>query len=238
MSVTAKEPTRAEIQRRKKLRLEESREDERVRARVGADQAARLAWLLDFAHRPIEQIRSMDDKSLRQLDAEVREFARGFERSPSMVSPAWNDGIKDELCALVTFANSATYEFLRAGGVSFAPSVLQKPDDRPLGKRVDRVGSKIVGYYEGPRAQVFVMRCGEAFESEASRISRCASVGCGRVFVQRKRGRYCSGRCSLRERMRRYRKKLSKRDRYEIRHVRYVKDSDHVVRPQGPRRSK
>jgi hypothetical protein len=214
-----------------------------VRTLVGRDQAGRLAWLVDFAHRPLEQIRSMDDESLRLLNAEVRMFARGFDRAFSMVGPGPSDVIRDELSALATFANKAIYEFLRTGGVSFAPSAVQEPGDRALEKRVDRLGSKVVGYYEGPRAQVFVMRCSEAFEAEASRLAKCASVGCGRVFVQRKRGKYCSGRCSLRERMRRYRKKLTPKVRYEIRHAQYVKsvnrvDPSRVIRPRGPRSSK
>jgi hypothetical protein len=213
-------------------------EEERARARVGGDQASRLSWLLDFAHRPAEQIRSMDYMSLCLLNAEVREFAKGLGQAFGSPHPRQTDRVRDELCLLAEFANTSVYEFLRTGTVSFAPYSLQKPDEPAWEKRVERRGAKVVGYYAGPQRQMFVMQCSAAFEAEAARISKCASVGCGRVFVQRKRGLYCSGRCSLRERMRRYRKKLSKQDRYEIRHVRYVKDSEHVVRPQGPRRSK
>lgn len=215
-------------------------EEERARARVGGDQAARLAWLLDFAHRPFEQIRSMDYMSLYLLNAEVREFAKGLGQGFASPNPRPTDRVRDELCLLAKFANTAVYEFLRTGTVSFAPYSLQKPDEPALEKRVERHGSTVVGYYAGPQRQVFVMQCSAAFEAEASRLTKCASTGCGRVFVQRKRGQYCSGRCSLRERMRRYRKKLTKQDRYEIRHVQYVKSVDpkHIVRPQGPRRSK
>jgi hypothetical protein len=243
MSVTATGLGRAAIQQRKRLRLEETREDERVRERVGRDQAARLAWLLEFAHRSHGEIRSMDDESLRQLNAEVGEFVRGFDRALGVLSPAWNDGIRDELCVLATFANKAIYEFVRARGVSFAPSSLQKRGDAALEKRVDQVSGKMVAYYDGPRPQVFVMRCAEAFEAEARRIAKCASPGCGRVFVKRKRAEYCSGRCSLRERMRNYRKNLKPKVRYEIRHAQYVKsvnrvDPERVIRSRGPRRSK
>jgi hypothetical protein len=51
---------------------------------------------------------------------------------------------------------------------------------------------------------------------------------------------YCSSRCSQRERLRCYRKKLTTQERYQIRHRQYAKSlpKNRVVRPRGPRGEK
>ncbi len=248
MSVTAKGALTREqaaylARRASEVKMPTHEEEKSARARVGEDQAARLAWFLDFAHRPLDQIRSMDNESLRQLNAEVREFGKGLQEGSGSQTPRIGETIRNEICELATFANKSVYEFLSTDTVSFAPFWLEKPGERTLAIRVDRRGSKVIGSLSGSIPQMFVMKTSEVFLAEAWRLTKCASEGCGRVFVKRKRGEYCSGRCSLRERMRRYRKNLTPKDRYEIRNAQYVKsvarvDSKRVVRPQGPRRTK
>src|SRR5579875_112265 len=55
-----------------------------------------------------------------------------------------------------------------------------------------------------------------------ARLRACARPGCGRLFVKKKRGIYCSQRCSQAERNKRYYRSLAKKDRQASRHDRYV----------------
>jgi hypothetical protein len=54
-------------------------------------------------------------------------------------------------------------------------------------------------------------------------VKRCGRVGCDKLFVPAKRQAYCSERCSLLERTRRYRTSTPREEQSEARHQQYVR---------------
>jgi hypothetical protein len=198
---------------------------------VGADQVSRLGWLIEFSWRTPDQIRALSDSDLVNLDAEVATFARGKPRrgfGHAMRSPGWIGGMRDELCKLATFTKRKVADFM-TGEVVIRPSEFGRFAhcfNRSLGQ----------DWYEGDRGAIFAEELRLAIKAEGQRIQLCASAPCARPFVKRKRGEFCSSRCSRRERMRRYRKNLSPEDRYLDRHARYIKSvpRGHIVNPRGP----
>src|SRR5262249_45728641 len=54
-------------------------------------------------------------------------------------------------------------------------------------------------------------------------VKRCGRAGCSKPFVPTKRQAYCSKRCSLLERTRRYRTNTPREEQSEARHHRYVR---------------
>jgi hypothetical protein len=69
----------------------------------------------------------------------------------------------------------------------------------------------------------FLLCAADAVEAEGTRIRVCAQKDCGRMFARHRRARYCSSRCSQKERDFRFRRRLTKTARSERRH-RYYKN--------------
>jgi hypothetical protein len=79
-------------------------------------------------------------------------------------------------------------------------------------------------YYTGGLPSVFVMAVMDLLAAEGWRIAKCAWGSCGKLFVRRKRGAYCSRACSQKARTERYRdaqgaKWKEKRHAYYVRQV-------------------
>lgn len=208
-----------------------------VFSRFQEPPVGQLAWFVSFAQTSASAIDVLSEVELRRLNREVGEFIQGSGLTV-LTSPGWESGVRKEITALARFAAEAITGFLSVDGYSFRPSEFGR-----IIRHVQRFGpGMIASTDEGDRAAHFVMEGARVIEREGDRIAKCASTGCGMLFVKRKRAEYCSGRCSQRERQRHYRKGLSIRERYEIRHAQYVKDIDKadktkIVRPRGPRRS-
>jgi hypothetical protein len=203
---------------------------ERAYSKLGGSPVSRIVWLVNFAQVP--SIEGLSPAALLELDTEVSQFATGGEVKGPGSRPGSEAEIRMELSRLTRFAAEAINGFLTAEGYSFRPFEFGS-----MVRHVQRFGRKIVASSEGDRATHFVMEAARFIEREGNRITTCASVPCGRMFVKRKRALYCSARCSQRERIRRHRKKLTTQDRYLIRHTQYVKSlpKNRVVRPRGPR---
>jgi hypothetical protein len=66
------------------------------------------------------------------------------------------------------------------------------------------------------------MAAADLLSSEGRHITHCAGPKCGRLFVRRKRGAYCSRACSQKARTARYRAALGEQGWSEKRHAHYV----------------
>lgn len=87
-------------------------------------------------------------------------------------------------------------------------------------------------YYAGDSDLVLMLAVRELLASEGSRIAKCGGPGCEQLFVRRKRGSYCSKRCSQRARTLRYYEKHAPDERSNKRHDWYV---EKVRREKGLR---
>jgi hypothetical protein len=156
--------------------------------------------------------------------------------------PGWGSEIRREASKLARFAEQAIAGVLSPNGYTFRPAEFGGLVRRVQRFPVPNGPALILAIDVGDLPAHFVMEIAEVIEREGNRIAKCISESCGRLFVRRKRGLYCSLRCSRRERQRQYRKNLTVRERYEIRRTQYVKavdrvDKNKVIRPRGPRGS-
>jgi hypothetical protein len=86
-------------------------------------------------------------------------------------------------------------------------------------------GSVAVSFEGQDLADLLLWSVRDLVQTAGARLTTCAREGCGRWFLRRKRGAYCSGRCSQKVRNDRVRDRLSedaraarnqrRRERYE-----------------------
>jgi len=76
--------------------------------------------------------------------------------------------------------------------------------------------------YSGDMRGILIMAALDALVVESHRLAKCQRPGCERLFVRRKRGSYCSKRCSQRARTLRYLSSISAEKQREQRHAHYV----------------
>lgn len=207
---------------------------------VGDDPVSRLTWLVNFAQLKPEDLPKSDPHEMENLD-DVKEFTQGpFSTRSDKSSVAlghsltwpWQHQPGGWRKALAVFAVGKLKEFVQ-GGTSIRPADLGNFEIR-----LDRIGQRTAAYYEGDGPAAFAMELARVLAAEGQRIHTCASRPCGHLFVQRKRGKFCSARCSHRERQRLWRNKLPPEERYKERFARYVKSAAHEVSPRGPRKPK
>jgi hypothetical protein len=204
---------------------------------------SQLEWLLAFAERPSSTIETLNDVELAKLSAEVCAFTEVSDRKPRLqfTIPGSRPEISTEVSKLARYAEQAVAGVLSPSGYLFAPAEFGR-----LARHLQRTPRPkqpkfILARDIGDLSAHFVMETANIIEREGDRIEKCISESCGRLFVKRKRGLYCSPRCSRRERQRSYRKGLTSKERYEIRYAQYVKtvnrqDKTKVIRQRGPRR--
>jgi hypothetical protein len=85
-------------------------------------------------------------------------------------------------------------------------------------------------YYFGDFKPVFLIAASDLLSQEGRRVANCAKPGCSRVFVRRKRGLYCSGACSQKERTATLRRTLGEEKWSKMRHEQYRRQ---VAREKG-----
>jgi hypothetical protein len=79
-------------------------------------------------------------------------------------------------------------------------------------------------YYTSDDLQAaFLLYAADAIEAEGTRIRVCAQKACGRRFARHRRAKYCSSKCSQKERDARFRKRFTKTERSERRQSYYKK---------------
>lgn len=188
--------------------------------RVGTDDRKRLSWLLEFVYLTPEKIAQLSATERTQLRFDLAYFAnlRGLSRLPPLEE-------------IVIFASE-----IRNGIEHLTPMshwTIKLPRDsiveRTIEPRPKRRGghTMLVGYqsfYTSDDFRTsFLLNAADAIEAEGTRIRVCAQKDCGRRFARHRRARYCSARCSQKERDFRFRKRLTKTARSKRRH-RYYKN--------------
>jgi hypothetical protein len=161
----------------------------------------RLGWLLDFAERTITPSMSKDE--LTSLQDQVLAFCLAHAGPHFQSSDVRKFTIKD-------LADLQTH--LRQGVNWLSKNTLQNWYLPKVQRRIikdPQTGSGRLVLWGSPQT-VFVHFAAELITAEGMRIERCARPRCNRLFVRRKRGRYCSKRCSQYARTKRYREKRAK----------------------------
>jgi CGNR zinc finger len=185
--------------------------------RVGKTWIEELQWLADFAQKTPDQLTHelSDPESL--LVYEVGWFSRMVSIAFTKMDRAWivdaAGSLERELRSLLERGHA----IFHATEVTF---VLNRRTDESW-KRSGRA-SKLEAFHraENPVTR-FLLSAYRLLELEGVRLRLCAVPDCRRIFVRKKRGIFCSKKCSRREQTRRYRErhpehaKIRQRQYYE-----------------------
>jgi hypothetical protein len=154
----------------------------RALAKVGSSDVARLAWLLDLLNRPPETLATLSDQEFESVENEVALFC---EPLGSIAGGKSGRLTVDSLMAL----NGAILVIVEAllDGTTGELQI-------PTVTLAMIPGSGCL--YMGTPDALFRLAAAKLLEAEGHRIRRCARPGCGKLFAHRKRGLYCSRRCS------------------------------------------
>jgi hypothetical protein len=162
----------------------------RACARVGRDDLARLAWLLDLLNHPTEGFAVISEQDRADLEAEIVAFCEpvgsvvGGQTSQLSIRAAQKliSDIREGLLAMLQGASfdleipKVTMLITRASGCS----------------------------YMGGTDALLCLAIAKLLEVERQRIKVCARPGCGKMFVRRKRALYCGKICSQMEQFARF----------------------------------
>ena len=185
--------------------------------RVGTDDRKRLSWLLEFVYLSPEKIAQLSASERTQLGFDLAFFA---SRKPWELPPL------EEIAILASEIRNGIEQLQRT-----TRWVFKLPKDsiveRIIEPRPKRRGghTRIVGfqsfYTSDDFRTSFLLCAADAVEAEGTRIRVCAQKDCGRMFARHRRARYCSSRCSQKERDFRFRRRLTKTARSERRQLYY-----------------
>lgn len=208
--------------------------------KMGRGLTGHLAWLVEFSQVSPAGIENLDIGPLEALSREVWLFLTSSLRK-GIVTGVRFDPTRQDLGELAELTRSWILLLLADG--DFTPAISIEPSTfGKLGTHLELRDGRMSFSAYGDGKALFVQHAVEVLAAEGRRLRRCASPTCGQPFVQRKRGSFCSPRCSRRERMRKYRQNLTVQERYENRHAQYVKrlgriNPKHVINSRGPRAS-
>jgi hypothetical protein len=187
---------------------------------VGGDDRQRLSWLLEFAYRAPEKVAQLSATERTQWGFDLAYFA-GLS-DPSQIPPF------EELTSFAGEIRNGIERLLRT-----TRWVIKLPKDSGIERviaprdmrRAGRI--KLVGFhsfYGSDDFRIsFLLRAADVVEAEGTRIRVCAQKDCGRMFARHRRARYCSPRCSQKERDARFRKRFTTSER-STRRQRYYKN--------------
>jgi hypothetical protein len=177
--------------------LEQSERQRRRRAGrlVGRNDAARLRWLIGFA----EGADALATRAQGELDivgAMIRAFA---ERAGSVAEHVGEPLTRATVIDLAQVTRDNLRAYAKGATPTFPPLDFQFLEFAlvPGEKR---------GPWMGPWRSLFLIALADVVRSEHDRLRACSLPECGRLFFRRKRGLYCSRRCSKEQRMRRFRR--------------------------------
>lgn len=222
------------------------RQWEAAATRIGRTPIERLNWLLEFSTSTRKELAALAGSKLAQYTFELSAFAAPAERGLAIGSkPLPADRLADlaetvgegvrflcdahpeeggpEYCSALWYRGTAWHFDMSRFGLL----------ERAIETRTFRT------YYTGDLPAVFVMAVMDLLAAEGRRIAKCAWGPCGKLFVRRKRGAYCSRACSQKARTKRYRdaqgsKWKEKRHAYYARRVEKLKGRS-VAQPQSCR---
>ena len=151
-------------------------------AKVGSSEVARLAWLLDLLNRSSESLATLSDKEVENLEREVALFCEPLGSIAGGKSGRLTvDGLMELSSAVLVLVEALLDD---STGELQIPTVTLAI--------IPKSGCR----YMGTPDTLFRLAAAKLIETEGRRIRRCARQGCGRLFAHRKRGLYCSQRCS------------------------------------------
>jgi hypothetical protein len=90
-------------------------------------------------------------------------------------------------------------------------------------RRLEWAGSVAIAGYKTDWRSAFLLRAMDLLALGAENVRKCGAEGCGRLFPAVKRQAFCSKRCALRERQRRFRKQFTEAEWRERRKIEYRK---------------
>jgi hypothetical protein len=163
---------------------------ERARAKVGASAVSQLVWLIELLNRSEESIALGTEQERGILEAEIVAFAERIGQpsagKSSILSPKeMIELFRDIRASILAIFQGAPFE-IRIPAVSY----MSADGGPPI--------------YMGNPEALFRLAVTRLLETERERIEICARPGCDNLFVRRKRGLYCSLRCSQLEQFKRY----------------------------------
>ncbi|MHB8384713.1 MAG: hypothetical protein ACYDC3_20540 [Candidatus Binataceae bacterium] len=186
--------------------------------RVGNDDRQRLSWLLEFVDLSPEKLPQLSAADRTQLRFDLAVFASIPDLS--QLPPV------EEIAIFASEIRTQIELLLR-----LTRWVIQLPKDsgivriiepRPLSRagRTTLAGFQSI-YGSDDFRTSFLLCAADVVEAEGTRIRVCAQKDCGRMFARHRRARYCSPRCSQKERDARFRKRFTKSESSIRRHHYY-----------------
>jgi hypothetical protein len=163
------------------------------------DQLDRLDWLLEFSQRPTAEIFALADGPLNMVRGEMMAFAGQY-------APGWMTGASiaemtpDAIADLRTLTAQGLKDFLSPDGTGWTTPPLPPV---PMNIQRSANGRTHVVYSLNLKA-AFISTVAALLGAEGWRVQHCPRPGCGRLFVKRKRGLYCSPKCAALVRTQRF----------------------------------
>ncbi|MDO8434886.1 MAG: CGNR zinc finger domain-containing protein [Candidatus Binatus sp.] len=196
--------------------------------RVGSDDRKRLSWLLEFVYLSEEKLAELSESEKAQLCFDLAYFAN--------ISGQWELPPLEEIASLASEIRNGIDRLRRT-----RRWVIELPKDSIIERIIEprpkrRAGHiRLDGYHSFYGSDdfrtSFLLCAADTAEAEGTRIRVCAQKDCGRMFARHRRARYCSSRCSQKERDLRFRKRFTKTERRE-RRQRYYKNR--MAKLHGP----
>jgi len=194
------------------------------KARIGSTDAEHLRWLLAFAQRTPDEFFKLSKRQREALEAELRLFAEGTEAHEGARPPS------PSLRAMMGMAADVRHGIHGLVGRSGWGIDIRGPFN------INVLGYGMERGYDGDLRTRVLLTAADLLEREgfpplrSPRVRRCARIACQKLFVAVRRQIYCSGRCSLLERTRKFRSGLSKEEMSRRRHEWYKR---RVAKHQG-----
>jgi len=169
------------------------------------DQLDRLDWLLNFSQRPTAEIFALAGGPLDMVRGEMMAFAGHY--SPGWMSDASiAEMTPDEIADLRTITAQGIKDYLDPNGRGWTTPPLPPV---PINIQRSANGRTHVVYSLNLKT-AFISTVAALIGAEGERVQHCPRPGCGRLFVKRKRGLYCSPKCAGLVRTQRFNAKQEK----------------------------
>lgn len=193
---------------------------DKAKRRVGTSDLEQLRWLLEFLQSKADhQAQSSEDKQ-QQLKFDLA-YLTGWP-DPYQLPP------HEEIVRLANEVTTNIRELIRTsrwtlrlpGTAELTRTIRPRAVTRAEGLVLDGFASY---YGSDDFRSAFLLRVADVVEAEGTRIRTCAQNECQRLFARHGRAKYCSSRCSQRERDSRFRQRRPKIELSKRRH-RYYKN--------------
>jgi hypothetical protein len=207
---------------------------ERARRRVGETAIDQLRWLCVFARGSREEVLKNLSLGLGSILAHELFLFACFRDFRSVIEKP--DAIADIAATLEEGLRSIVE---RGHWEMSLPSEVICTLSRISGERSrgDSDGFKCE-YRAGSPGAAILLRAKELVQAEGARLSICAARKCNKLFVKKKRGRFCSQQCSQREHVRVWRAKhpVQASDRWHENYLRRVRKENPAAAARIARR--